>query len=261
MTSSNFLAILLISPLVWLPQAYGQGDEGSNADFQQLKAQADSLNRQLTTTTPLSPDQRDNLIRQIQVVYGKMDAIQLGNFNRGGTAANSYNQSVDRLAGTRDKLAAQTDYFNNVTSLRKRDDLYQWLAAGRDRWNSQNGATGRIGIVNPYDGSSYYRYYDDKGNLIQNLVKGDYKLLQQARDDWNQSFKRAKDVYDRLQGDYDQITRQYGEAMAVRGRIADLMSEPRATAPSPTSGGDGVTTKDGVRYKDLMAGRFHLQKI
>jgi len=157
------------------------------------------------------------------------------------------NDSVRQLTKDRDPLAAQTDFMNNVISLRKKDDLDKWADEMRKKWDADTGQ--RIGIINPYDGSSFYRYYDKDGNLVVTKVKGDYDLLKQKDDAWDQSFKRAKWALESVQGDYQKMEDQYGKVMALKAKIAAQSTPSRPMDTNPPE--EGVTVKDGIRYKNF----------
>jgi hypothetical protein len=250
MNPSRLLLTIVAALFLFAPRGSSQATDDSNSQFRQLNNQAQNLSAQLPPGNNLGPDERGAFLRALTSVSSQMDRIQLDSYNRTASRAIAYTQTVDQLSATRDQRASQTEYFNNVTSLRTKDALDRWVEAQRKRWHAENSGS-RIGITNPYDGSSYYRYYDDKGNLIVSRVKNDYgNFSQQQYEDWQRSYNQAKEVYDRLQGDYKQISDQYGEAMALKGRIADLMSESRPTAPSSEQP-QGVTIRDGVRYKNF----------
>jgi hypothetical protein len=168
-------------------------------------------------------DERQKLWPRMQELRRRMDALN-------GQRASDANDAVGQLDQQRENLAARTDFFNNVTGLRTRDALDQWVADRRREWGAQNGP--RIGIINPYTGAEYYRYYDETSKtLVVSKVRGDYQLLERQRADWEQSYKRAKWLLDSVQGDYDLLQRQFGQAMALKAKYAEAMLPARPTAP------------------------------
>src|SRR5262245_43974095 len=59
------------------------------------------------------------------------------------------NQSIDKLSSEREPLAAKIEFFNNVKSLRTRDDADKWVDEARKEWDAEVGP--RIRIRNPYN--------------------------------------------------------------------------------------------------------------
>lgn len=131
----------------------------------------------------------------------------------------NYQSISGSLSARRTPLASQTEFMNTVTSFRTRSELDQQVEVLREKWNAKYGP--RIGIVNPYEGTSYYRYYDEKdGQLMVTKVQGDYELLKRQRDDWQTSFQRAKETRDAAEQAYAAYSKNYGEYQAMQSELA-----------------------------------------
>ncbi len=141
-----------------------------------------------------------------------------------GNAAD-YNADVSRLTSERDALADQTTILNNVISFRKKDDLARWVDDAKKRWGAESGP--RIRIFNPYDLSSYARYYDEKGNLMVSEVRNSYEYLRQQRQDWEKARRRAEEAADSLERDYAAAARQYGVVQAAQSDLAAALAAAR----------------------------------
>ncbi len=134
------------------------------------------------------------------------------------TAAN-YNSSVDALWNSSPNIGMKTDFFNNVTSLRKKDDLDKWVNDSKEKWGATYGP--RIREFNAYDGSEYSKYYDEKGDLMVTKVKGDYELHKRQSDDWSQAYKRANDTKDLAEKQYNDAVAKYGAIQTAGSEVAD----------------------------------------
>lgn len=142
--------------------------------------------------------------------------------------------NVARLRSQRDDLADQTTIVNNVISYRKKDDLARWVEDAKKRWNAESGP--RIRIFNPYEMSSYSRYYDEKGNLMVSEVLNSYEYLQQQRQDWEKARKRAEESVDSLERDYAAAAKQYGIVQTARSDLAASLAEARRRLSDFTGG-------------------------
>src|SRR5262245_24261510 len=89
------------------------------------------------------------------------------------------NATVSSLRRQRQDLADRTAIVNNVISFRKKDDLARWVEEAKQKWGAESGP--RIRLFNPYDMSSYARYYDERGNLMVTEVRNSYEYLRQSR--------------------------------------------------------------------------------
>lgn len=138
-------------------------------------------------------------------------------------AVRDYGAQQSSLSASRDSLASQIDVMNTVTSFRNRDQLDQQLEQMREQWNAKYGP--RIGVINPYEGTSYYRYYDENGHLMVTKVKGDYELLQRQREDWQTAYRRAQETRSAAEKAYADYAAQYGEYQAVQSEFATAKVE------------------------------------
>jgi hypothetical protein len=155
------------------------------------------------------------------------------------------NSTINGLSKNANPLEAQTEFMNNVTSLRTKDAMQKWVEEKRKKWDAEAGP--HIRIANPYDGSLWERYYTkettgkdgkriDGGDLVVSRVKDSYELLERDREAWDQSFKRAKQAADSLNNDYVEVVRQYGLVTAIKAELADarrteILQQPDQTRP------------------------------
>lgn len=138
------------------------------------------------------------------------------------------NADIGRLRQQRESLADQTTILNNVISLRNRDELSQWVDDAKKRWNAESGP--RIRIFNPYENSSYSRYYDENGNLMVSEVRNSYEWLQQQRQDWEKARKRAEQTVDSLEREYNDVAKKYGNVEAAQSKLAAELEAARRRA-------------------------------
>jgi len=246
------LAMLLVISAARLAPAQ---DSASKSQYDKLAAEWSRLYTQLgdigmkgTTYNPTAAD-----LKKREAVWARMEELKRQMDGLSRQRAKEYNDSIPRLSSRRDQLASQTEFMNNVISLRKRSELDEQADALRRKWNAQYGP--RIGIVNPYTGTSYYRYYNKEGDLVVTKVKGDYELLQKERADWAQSYKRAKWALDSVQGDFDKLQQQYGEITALKARQDAQVRNRRPVDPRPPD--DGIVRKDGIRYRRWTDGKLY----
>jgi hypothetical protein len=112
------------------------------------------------------------------------------------------------------------------------------------------GKAGRIREVNPYNDTSYTRYYDKNGDWQYGEMKDDYGMTQKLSDQWTSSYERAKQNVDVLGKQYDQLQNQFGQLPAIQSDIAGQLQQaqerlnqfspqpqPRPTAEPPGRGG------------------------
>jgi hypothetical protein len=147
---------------------------------------------------------------------------------------------INRLSSRRDDLADQTTIVNNVISFRKKDDLARWVEDAKQKWGATSGP--RIRIFNPYDMSSYARYYDENGNLMVSEVRNSYEFLQQQRQDWDKARKRAEQSVDMLERDYAAAVRQYGVVQTTQSALAASLAQARRRLNDFTGGADNSVT-------------------
>jgi hypothetical protein len=163
-----------------------------------------------------------------------------------GGAADT-NANVSSLRQRRETLADQTAIVNNVVSFRKKDELARWVEDAKQRWGAESGP--RIRVFNPYEMSSYSRYYDENGNLMVSEVRNSYEYLQQQRADWEQARKRAEQSVDLLEREYAETVEQYGTVQARQSELAAALEQARRrqndftgqTPNSVTGGNSGAS--------------------
>ncbi|NQT12944.1 MAG: hypothetical protein HQ582_09350 [Planctomycetes bacterium] len=134
--------------------------------------------------------------------------------------AETFNRLNDDLTKEREPIAADINFFNNVVSLRKKDDLDRWIEDRKATFNREGGER-RIGIINPYDNTKYYRYYNEKGDLIVSEVRNSYELIEEQKADWDKTYKRAQYAAETIQNDYESMIDSYGKIMTLQAMIAE----------------------------------------
>ncbi|MCI0682966.1 MAG: hypothetical protein L0Y71_12760 [Gemmataceae bacterium] len=110
------------------------------------------------------------------------------------------------------------EYSNNVISLRNKSALDQEIDQLREKWNAKYGP--RIGLINPYEGTSYYRYYDDHGNLAVIKFREAYDGAERMRKDFAQARKRALDAADKVEQECQAAVYAYGVVVANQTKAA-----------------------------------------
>jgi hypothetical protein len=142
----------------------------------------------------------------------------------------------------RETLVDQTTILNNVISLRNKDELSQWVDEANSNWGAESGP--RIRIFNPYEMSSYARYYDEAGNLMVSEVRNSYEYLQQQRQDWAKARQRAEQSVEMLEREYAEAVQQFGVVETARSQLAAELEASRRrqndfTGGTPNSVGTG----------------------
>ncbi|MEQ8786423.1 MAG: hypothetical protein RIC55_08990 [Pirellulaceae bacterium] len=162
------------------------------------------------------------------------------------------------LGKQREPIAADIDFMNNVTSLRKKDDLDRWVEERMQKFN-EDGGVQRLGVVNPYDGSKYYRYYDDNGDLIVSEVRNSYELIEQQKADWDKTYERAQDALESVGGDMREMARTFSDIKTIQAMIAQRRQTPtRPTNPDQRNSLVGTrwrmsTSDDATDYIEFLA--------
>jgi hypothetical protein len=150
----------------------------------------------------------------------ELSSQEYGNtYNSMRNTAADYNSTAARLTAKAPEIGMKTDFFNNVVSLRKKDDLDKWVDQKRGEWGAKYGP--HIREIDVYKGTEYTRYYDDKGDLMVTKVRGDYDQFKQQADDWNQSYKRAVWAKEKAEKDYNDAVNQYGQLQTLGSKVTD----------------------------------------
>jgi hypothetical protein len=147
--------------------------------------------------------------RKAQQLTGQSSQNYAAANNRTQTSAATYNGMADRLSASVPPAAIKTEFFNNVTSLRTKDDFAKWVDKTKDDWGARYGP--RIREFDPYNNTEYSRYYDAKGQLMVRAVQGDYELFKRSHDDLRQSYKRAVDAKEKAEQDYKDAVDKFGD--------------------------------------------------
>jgi hypothetical protein len=246
------LVLSAASPAPAQDSTDGSGYDKLAAEWSRLYQQYGQIGMKGTTYDPTPEDQKKRA-----AVWARMEELKRQMDGQNRQRAADVNDGIPQLSLQRDRLASQTGFMNNVISYRKRDDLDNKVEELRRKWDAQYGP--RIGIVNPYTGSSYYRYYNDKGDLVVTKVKGDYELLERQRADWEQSYRRARWALDSVQGDYDKLQQQYGYVTALKAWIDAQRTPRRPLADNPRTGsGDSGDNRLARPNAGAPAGPFRL---
>lgn len=133
--------------------------------------------------------------------------------------ARNNNMLAADLATRRDEYLARHQIYSNVISLRFKDDLQKEV---ENRLNEASADSGyqRLGRYNPYEMSSYARFYDTSGKAIVSEVRGEFQLLKEQREYWEAQATRQREAAGAIQMKVQQdLTTMFG---AIRQGIADL---------------------------------------
>lgn len=113
--------------------------------------------------------------------------------------------------------------YENVISLRGKDEMMKWTDAQRARLGvDELSGYQRLGLHNPYDTTSYLRYYGNDGQLRLSEVRGFYDELERQRLDAEKARQRLIDMQQEVSDSYKKVQDSYQAARAAR--------EARATA-------------------------------
>jgi hypothetical protein len=131
------------------------------------------------------------------------------------TATATINQDATRVNDGRQEYIQRHKIYENVISYRSKDDLMKAVDEMRKAAGALEGGR-HIGIYNPFDESSYIRYYDKDGNVIVSEARGDYNLLQEQQQYWEKESARVRERQDALRRDFDKYTQESERATAAR---------------------------------------------
>lgn len=158
-------------------QLWSQTDEGIADSIRQLKQQRadyEQTNRRVGMESALVGSQMD-LVNNVGKYSTKAEFEQ----NKDQMSSNWENAYGSRLKPFGDDFAAA------------KDDLYRRI---KERYGVEPSA--RIGVSNPYTGEAYYKYYDDKGDLLGGQWVNDAAGWQKWSNDVNASWRRLRDQKD-----------------------------------------------------------------
>jgi len=192
-------------------QSVSRGQDDPDVAFSERLAQARRDAQQAEA-------EKRSLDGQYSTAIQSYDATNTRMQNR--TAA--FNKSADDLTASAPDISVKTDFFNNVTSLRTKDDLDKWVEKTKEKWGAQSGP--RIREFDAYNGTEYSKYYDENGHLMVTKVRGDYDLIKRENDDWKQAYKRAKDSRDLAEKTYNDAVNQYGQLQTLGSKVTEASS-------------------------------------
>ncbi|OAI57154.1 hypothetical protein AYO47_01790 [Planctomyces sp. SCGC AG-212-M04] len=166
------------------------------------------------------------------------------------------NSQVDQLSDQRATLEPKIDFFNNVTSLRKKDDLDRWVEEAKVKWQADGR---RIGVINGFTGESFYRYYNKEGELVVSRVKGDYDMLKQQQEAWDRSYQKAKWAAAELNNDYEKVEQTYGRVTAIKAQYA-AQREAQLAAEQAERDRQRLELEQQQREEELRRQQEHQQQ-
>jgi len=170
------------------------------------------------------------------------------------------NSQVDQLVSDQTVYKQRYQIYENVISLRSKDAVQKWVDAARARLGaSELDGYNRLGIHNPYDPSSYIRFYDKNGDLKVSEARNSYQLLEQQRQDWEQKAKRLRDQEAKINSDsYQSALNAYKGIPSLRQQLAQaenqlaqaqyqqaLNAANQSSGTSGTSGASGYSGSGG----------------
>lgn len=125
-------------------------------------------------------------------------------------AVQDYQQQVQALNDEQEDWTARYRIFQNVTSLRSKDALMNYLDDRRKSLGlSEKDGYRRIGITDAYNDRSYLRFYDDTtGELKIGEVRGSYDELERARKDFETRRYRLEEQRSGIESQYQDLFKQ-----------------------------------------------------
>ncbi len=156
-------------------------------------------------------------------------------------AVDNYQRNWTAVKDERELWLARNQIYDNVISLRSKDNLQQYLDEQRDRLGvGDRQGYERIGEYNPYDGRSYIRYYDkDTGQLKISEVRGLREDLERQRQDIEKHRERlarsAQDVEDKYSTAIDAYNKADTARRAFNKAATDLAAARARSQQQSTS--------------------------
>jgi len=191
--------------------------------------------RTLQDPDPLEMGRKEILVNQNSKNYQDAKITYLDIDKATQAKANTFNQQVDKLADERELWLARYRIYENVISLRGKDQVMAALDEARKKLGvSELEGYQRLGVHNPFSGESYIKYYDAKtGELVIGEVRQLYKNLDAARTDFEQSSNRLRAEESRISKSYQDVLDEYKAARDAKQALEksqDDLNTARAQA-------------------------------
>lgn len=165
-------------------------------------------------------------------------------YDAAGNRVDLPRDSSGRLIGGNETTGGGAQFGDNVVSLRYRTPYDAGVDAERQRLGAGDTSGRRIREINPYDGTEYTRYYDEQGKLKLAAWKNEADGLQRAIGDFNQSYKRASDLKDGVDRQYDQQVQKYNNVQTTQQKLTTALQElQRAQAAAAQAQADAAAAQ------------------
>jgi hypothetical protein len=182
--------------------------------------------------------------------YDSKRASDTANVNL-AQAVQDFQQNASSLKDEREIWLARNQIYDVVISVRSKDSIQTYLDEQRGKLGvGELDGYRRIGIYNPYDGTSYIRYYDDKtGEAKISEVRGFREELEQQRTDIEKKRARLVESEKDVDAKYSTAIDAYNaadtankgmkEAASALASARERLERQRAAATTTTTTGTG----------------------